>query len=73
VKRIFKLEGLECASCAAKIQEGIGKLDGVNNATVNFALAKLTIDGEEGKIENIIESTKSLIKKLEPDVVMQRA
>ena len=73
MKRIFKLEGLECASCAAKIQEGIGKLDGVNNATVNFALAKLTIDGEEGKIENIIESTKSLIKKLEPDVVMQRA
>ena len=73
MKKVFKMNGLDCASCATKMQEGIKKLDGVTNAIVNFATAKLTIEGEDDKMERIIESAKAVIKKLEPDVILQRA
>jgi copper chaperone CopZ len=71
VKKTFKLEGLDCASCAAKIEAGIAKLDGVNSATVNFATAKLIIEGEDDKMEKIIESAEAVAKK--QDAVMRKA
>jgi copper chaperone CopZ len=73
MKKTYRLEGLDCANCAAKIQDGIGKIDGGSNATVNFATTKLFIEGEDDKMEKIIEAAKSVIKRLEPDVVMQKA
>ena len=72
MKKVFKLNGLACANCATKMQEGIRKLEGVNNAIVNFATAKLTIEGEDDKMEKIIESAYALINKIEPDVVLQK-
>lgn len=73
MKKTFKLEGLDCANCAAKMEDRINKLEGVNQATVNFMTNKLVIEGEDDKIEEIIESAKAIIKKLEPDVVVKKA
>ena len=73
MKKIFRLEGLDCANCAAKIQEGICKLDGVSKATVNFLTTKLTIECEDDKADSIVDSAKMIINKLEPDVVMWKA
>jgi len=73
MKMIFKLNGLDCAGCAAKIEDKVGKLDGVTAATVNFITTKLIIEGKDEKMEAIIKSAKDIIKKLEPDVVMQEA
>lgn len=73
MKKMFKLEGLDCANCAAKMQEGIGKIQGVSNATVNFITTKLVIEGEDDKMDGIIEAAKAVIKKLEPDVVLKKA
>lgn len=73
MKKIFKLNGLDCANCAAKIENGVCKLDGVSNASVNFMTTKLVIEGDDDKMESIIESAKAIIKRLEPDVVMQKA
>lgn len=73
MKKTFKLEGLDCANCAAKMEDRINKLEGVNQATVNFMTTKLVIEGEDDKIEEIIESAKAIIKKLEPDVVVKKA
>lgn len=70
MKKTFKLGGLGCANCAAKIENGISKLDGVKNASVNFVTTKLIIEAEDDKMESIIETAKSIIKKIEPDVVM---
>lgn len=73
MKKTFKLEGLDCANCAAKMQEGINKIQGVSNATVNFMTTKLIIEGEDDKMDGIIEAAKTVIKKLEPDVVLKKA
>ena len=73
MKKTFRLEGLDCANCAAKMEDRINKLEGVNHATVNFMTTKLVIEGEDDKIEENIESAKAIIKKLEPDVVVKKA
>lgn len=73
MKKSFRLKGLGCANCAAKMEAGISKLDGVQSATVNFIAAKLIIEGDDDKMVGIIESARTIIKKLEPDVVMEKA
>lgn len=70
MKKIYILEELDCANCAAKIEEGINKLDGVNKATVSFLSKKLILDAEDAKMDTVVAKAKKLIKKLEPDVEM---
>ncbi len=70
MKRTYILEDLDCAHCAAKMEEGIKKLDGVNFANVNFIAQKLTIDAEDERFDEIMKEVKALIKKIEPDCVV---
>ncbi len=69
-KKEYVLEGLDCANCAAKIEAGIQKIDGVATCSVSFATKKLTMEVEEQKEETIAKESKLLIKRLEPDVEM---
>jgi len=73
MKKKFILKGLGCANCAAKMEEAINKLDGVQEATVNFFTQKLTIVGEDDKMPTIVEESKKIIKKIEPQVVLEKA
>ncbi len=73
MKKTFKLEGLDCANCAAKMEKAINNLDSVSNATVNFMTTKLVIEADDDKMAEIIEAAKAIVKKTEPDVVMKKA
>ena len=73
MKKKFILEGLDCANCAAKMEQAISELDGVNKATVNFMTTKLVIDGEEEKMSTIIAEAEKIVKKFEPDTKMKKA
>ncbi len=73
MKKTFKLVGLDCANCAAKIEDKVSKLEGVSNATVNFMTTKLVIEAEDDKMDGIIDAAKAIVKKFEPDVVVQKA
>lgn len=73
MKKTFKLDGLECANCAAKIENAVRKLDGVNSATVNFMTTKMTIDGDDNNFDDIVKAANNIVKKFEPDVVVRKA
>ena len=47
MKKKFKLEDLDCANCAAKMEDGIKKINGVKDASVSFMTQKMTIAAEE--------------------------
>lgn len=64
----YRLEGLDCANCAMKIEKGVQIINGVKEATVNFTSGKLTIDAEEDHLATIEQETKKVVKELEPDV-----
>lgn len=72
MKKTFKLEGLGCANCAAKMEREIGKLDGIISVVVNFMTAKLIIEAQDDKMPYIIETAKTIINKIEPNVVMKK-
>ncbi len=67
MKKKFKLENLDCANCAAKMEEGIKKIPGVSSATVSFMMQKLTIEAEEERFDEIMKQAVSVCKKIEPD------
>lgn len=67
MKKKFKLEDLDCANCAAKMEEAIKKLDGVNDASVNFMMQKMTIDAEDSRFDEIMKEVVTVCAKVEPD------
>ena len=46
MKKKFKCE-IDCANCAAKVEDAIKKLDGVQDAKVNFMLQKFTLEAAD--------------------------
>jgi cation transport ATPase len=73
MKKAFRLQGLGCANCAAKMEKAINELSGVKEATVNFMTTKMVIDAEDEKMDEILAASEKIIKKIEPDVVLKKA
>lgn len=67
MKKTFKLEELDCANCAAKMEAAIKKLDGVNNATVSFMTQKMTIEADDEHFDEVVKAAVKCISKVEPD------
>lgn len=71
MKKTYILEDLDCANCAAKMENAINELASVNKATVTFMTKKLVIDADEDKMEQVVKDATKIIKKIEPDVVIK--
>ena len=59
MKKKFKMVDLDCANCAAKMEDAIKKIDGVNDATVSFMMQKLTIDADDARFDEIMQEVVS--------------
>ena len=71
MKKKFKLQDLDCANCAAKMEEAIKKIQGVSDANVSFMTQKMTIEAEDGRFDEIMQEVVAVCKKVEPDCVIQ--
>ena len=67
MKKKFKLTDLDCANCAAKMEEGIKKINGVKDASVSFMTQKMTIEAEEEDFDRIMQEVVKVCAKVEPD------
>ena len=67
MKKTFKLEELDCANCAAKMEILINGIESVENATVSYIQQRLTIEASEEAFEDILKQAQKIIKKIEPD------
>ncbi|MDE5715657.1 MAG: cation transporter [Anaeroplasmataceae bacterium] len=72
MKKVYRLENLDCANCAAKMERGILKIDGVSQATVSFLSQKMTIEAEDDRFEEIMDEVIKVCKKVEPDCIIKR-
>lgn len=70
MKKKFKLTDLDCAHCAAKMEDAIKKLDGVTDATVSFMTQKLTIEADDSRFDEIMKEVVAVCRKVEPDCVI---
>ncbi|WP_026510374.1 MULTISPECIES: cation transporter [unclassified Butyrivibrio] len=66
MKKSFKCE-VDCANCAAKMEDAINKIDGVKSARVNFMTQKLTLDADDDRYDEILDAAVKACKKVEPD------
>lgn len=72
MKKTFKLQDLDCANCAAKMERAIAKIDGVSQINVNFLTQRLTIEADDTRFEEIMDQVVKTCKKVEPDCVILR-
>ena len=73
MKRVYKLEGLDCADCAAKLERRLAAIEGITSANINFMTLKCTLEADAEKMNEIIEKAMEIIKVEEPDVEVKRA
>ncbi|MBQ9748854.1 MAG: heavy-metal-associated domain-containing protein [Clostridia bacterium] len=67
MKKVYKLENLDCAVCAEKMKHAIEKIDGVESCDVSFLMQKLTICADETRLDEIMKKVVKACKKVEPD------
>ena len=66
MKKAYKIE-IDCAVCAAKVEEAIRKIDGVKDVRVNFMTQKMIIEADDTRFEEIVKEALKVAKKIEPD------
>ena len=66
MRKTYQLENLDCANCAAKIENAVKELEGVTFASVSFMTQRLTVE-TDAELEKLIREIKKIINKIEPD------
>ena len=72
MKKVYKLEDLDCANCAAKMENAISKLDGVESVKISFMTQKMVLTADDEKFESIVDEAAKICKRIEPDCVIVR-
>ena len=67
MKKTFRLRDLDCANCAAKMENAINKLDGVQSATVSFMTQRLTLEADDARFDEGLKEAVRVCRKVEPD------
>ena len=67
MKKKFKLEDLDCANCAAKMEDAIKKISGVTDANVSFMAQKMTVEADDDRFDEIMKEVAAVCAKVEPD------
>ena len=61
------MQDLDCANCAAKMEDAIKKIEGVNDASVSFMTQKMMIDAVDDRFDDIVKEAAKVCAKIEPD------
>lgn len=67
MKKVARIENLDCANCAAKLERAIAKIDGVKEVSINFMTTKMNLELEDDLAEQAIAEIKAAAAKIEPD------
>ncbi len=67
MKKVFEMEDLDCANCAAKMEDAIRKIEGVTYVSISFMAQRMTIEADDAKFDAIMKKAQKAVKKVEPD------
>ena len=65
MKKRFKMEDLDCANCAAKMEALIKKIPGVHDASMNFMTQKLTLEADDDRFEEILAEAQKCCDRVD--------
>lgn len=72
MKKKFAIEGIDCANCAAKMEDAINKIEGINSATINFFAEKITIDADDANFDDLVDEAEKACNKVDKGVTIKR-
>lgn len=72
MKKSYRLEGLDCANCAAKLEKKLAGIEGMKSATVNFMTLKCTLEADDAAAAGVFERAMKVIAREEPDVEVEK-
>lgn len=72
MRKAFKLQDLDCANCAAKMENAIKNIEGVKSASISFITQKLVLEADDDRFEAVLDEAQHACKKFEPDCVILR-
>ncbi|MCR8907378.1 cation transporter [Thermophilibacter sp. ET337] len=72
MRKSFKLDEIDCANCARKLQDALAKLDGVDAVSVNFMTQKLTLAAADERFDEVLDRVVALSARVEPDCEIVR-
>ena len=72
MKKKYNLIDLDCANCAAKMEDAINKIEGINSATINFFAEKITIDADDANFDALVDEAEKACNKVEKGVTIKR-
>ena len=72
MRKAFKLQDLDCANCAAKMENAIKNIEGVKSASISFMTQKLVLEADDDRFEVVLDEAQRACKKFEPDCVILR-
>lgn len=67
MKKIIKLEDLDCANCAAKLERAVAEIDGVQKVTVSFMAQKMILEAADDKMDEVLGKLIKVAKKAVPE------
>ncbi len=70
MKKTFRLDGLDCANCAAKIEKKVKAMDGVKDATVSFFAQKLVLEADDERFDEIARKVAEVVHHTDADCTM---
>ena len=65
MKKVYRIEGIDCAVCAGKLADAIRKIDGVTVADISFLTEKLTVEAPDDRFNDVMKQVKKLAHKRE--------
>ena len=67
MRKSFKLDEIDCANCARKLQDELARLDGVESVSVNFMTQKLTLAAAADRFDDVLDRVVARAAQIEPD------
>ncbi len=65
--KTYKLQDLDCANCARKMEDAIRKLDGVTEVHVNFLTQKMILTADDARFEDIVKEAVKCIRRVDSE------
>lgn len=67
MRKTFELEDLDCANCAAKMENAVREIEGVTFVSVSFMTQKMILEADDDKFNDLVKKAVKVCRKIEPD------
>ena len=70
MKHKFKITGLDCPNCAAKLADIISGKEGIDSAKINFLTERLTVESELS-LSEVLDISKAAARAFSRDITVE--